>query len=169
MSSQPQLPSVFVDGLIQTRCNSIADALELHLFCIKPLTCYFDQSVDKLDIEMPSYQLRNSHYKDTMGLRLSCLYDWHTSTWKDGHFVKVGPWRLFCSDLPHLWFRQWLVTCSVQGHYLNQCCLIFNYISRNKHKWNYWNPTMPFWGRETIYGNYCSLWAILYIYSDFCN
>ena len=30
------LNKAYLDGLMQKRCNSIADALELHLFCIKP-------------------------------------------------------------------------------------------------------------------------------------
>ena len=28
-----------IDGLMQKRCNSIANALELRLLCIKPLIC----------------------------------------------------------------------------------------------------------------------------------
>ena len=30
---------LYVDGLVQERCNSIANALELHLSCTKPLMC----------------------------------------------------------------------------------------------------------------------------------
>ena len=29
-----------INGLMQQRCNSIANALELHLFCIKPSICF---------------------------------------------------------------------------------------------------------------------------------
>ena len=42
----PNLSSLclHIDGLMQKRCNSIADALELHLFCIKPSICNIDLS-----------------------------------------------------------------------------------------------------------------------------
>ena len=32
----------------------------------------------------------------------------------------------FNSELGQHWFRQWLVTCSIPSHYLNQCWLVVN-------------------------------------------
>ena len=36
----PAVPSDQIDGLMQERCNSIANALELHLSCINPSKRY---------------------------------------------------------------------------------------------------------------------------------
>ena len=32
------------------------------------------------------------------------------------------------------WCRRWRVPCLAQSHYLNQCCLVVNWTSRNKRK-----------------------------------
>ena len=39
MNNSVSLPWSYIDELVQKRCNSSADALELHLFCTNPLTC----------------------------------------------------------------------------------------------------------------------------------
>ena len=52
---------------------------------------------------------------------------------------QLPPMRhIFVSDLDQHWFRQWLVACSTQSHYLNQYSLIVNWALRNKLQRN-WN------------------------------
>ena len=40
LNADPMLALLQIDGLMQKRPNSSANALELHLFCIKPSRCY---------------------------------------------------------------------------------------------------------------------------------
>ena len=45
--------------------------------------------------------------------------------------------HLCVHELGRHWFRQWLVAYSAPSHYLNQCRVIANWISRNKLQWNF--------------------------------
>ena len=44
--------------------------------------------------------------------------------------------HIYVSELDQQWLRLWLVACSAPSHYLNQCCLVVNWIARNKFQWN---------------------------------
>ena len=45
----------------------------------------------RLNIKMPSYQYRDSHYKDKTVSRPSYLYNRNILTWKDGLHIEAGP------------------------------------------------------------------------------
>ena len=73
-------------------------------------------------------------------------YCFHQGFWPCEEFI-FGLWVLhFCSlrlseaiwnqSLGNHWFRLWLVTCSQQSHYLNQCWFVLNWTVRNKIQWN---------------------------------
>ena len=53
------------------------------------------------------------------------------------HWGRVA--RGWDNILGHLWFRQWLVTCSASSHYLNQCQLVLDWTVGNKLQWCNWN------------------------------
>ena len=40
--------------------------------------------------------------------------------------------HIYVSDLGQHWFRLWLVACPAPSHYLNQCCLLVNWILGNE-------------------------------------
>ena len=86
-----------IDGLVQERCNSIANAMELHLSYTNQLIWYIDSLVQdcsnssawamellqscakKNDRKMLSYKYSDSHYKDKMIVRLSYIHMGFTS------------------------------------------------------------------------------------------
>ena len=48
-----------------------------------------------------------------------------------------GRVRHICiSNLPHHWFRWWLITFSEPSHYLNQYWFVIDWTSRNNFQWN---------------------------------
>ena len=52
--------------------------------------------------------------------------------------------HIHISELGQHWFRYWLVTCTVPGHYLNQCWVIANWTLRNKLQWLFYQNTELF-------------------------
>ena len=46
---------------------------------------------DSLDVKTPSYQYRNSHYKDKTVSWLSYLYNEDSHIWKDYLYVEMEP------------------------------------------------------------------------------
>ena len=60
----------------------------------------------RLNIDMPSYQYRDYHYKDKTVMRPSYLYNGNLHTWKDGLNFEIGAW-CFLSHWP------WCVDVSI--------------------------------------------------------
>ena len=113
------------------------------------------ESKGSFNIKMPSYQYRNSHYKDNVVLWPSYLFNGNGYTGKDGLFIERGPGFLLpsflCSNsncylattwesaqLTHCslviwWHKSWSTLAQVMAcclmapsHYLNQCWLIIS-------------------------------------------
>ena len=72
----PMLTIWQFDGLVQERCNSIANAMELRLSCTNPSIWYWNCPPGPwFNIKMSSYQYRKSHYGDKTILRPSYLHN----------------------------------------------------------------------------------------------
>ena len=99
-----------------------------------------------LNIKMPSYKYRDSHYKGKTVSSLSYSYNENAHTWKDGGlYLKQGPTisEFICKFIPFfnsLWpsdtiwrhksgstLAQVMACClAAPSHYLNQCWLIIS-------------------------------------------
>ena len=98
-----------IDDLVQDCSIPSALAMEILQSCTKPSMIYSSRIPFKRQVTWPG----------TNGLTL-----WGLGMHK-------------CINEPdNLWFREWLVTCSVKIHYLNQCWLITHWNLRKKLKWN---------------------------------
>ena len=66
-----------IDGLVQERCNSIANALELHVSCTNPLIC--PKHFEKKKVISWLY----FHWSLTQGVQLTSQhwFRWHAVTW----------------------------------------------------------------------------------------
>ena len=119
-----------IDGLVQERCNSIANAMELHLTYTNRLIWYIDSLVQdcsnssawamellqswakkKNDIKMLSYHYSDSHYKDKMIVRLSYIHMGFTS-----HVAALYQIRAF-KFIQCFFFLNW--ASHPGGHYWN--------------------------------------------------
>ena len=73
-----------IDGLIQERCNSIANALELHLYCTNPSIC-------RVVIRSPFIKTRHSYNCLTFIIGILILLR-HI-------YIETGPWFLFLDPI----------------------------------------------------------------------
>ena len=72
--------------------------------------------------------------------------------------------------MPHLcvsgwgqhWFRWWLVAYTAPSHYLNQCCVIVNWILSNTLQWKFHQNTKPFIHKNAPEHIVCKMAAILF-------
>ena len=65
------------------------------------------------------------------------------------------------SKLGHHWFKQWLNTCSLPSHYLNQCWIIVKWTLANKFQWNLSQNTTFFIQENLIENVVCKVASIL--------
>ena len=117
-----------IHGLVQERCNSVANTLELCLSCTNP------------SIPTLTGELWGGYYED-LGEKWPCLNGTtrYFTVYIHDHDFCNKPGMIFvgvCSDIlhrgqvmckwtSHYWFMSWLV-CSLPSHYLNQHGFVVN-------------------------------------------
>ena len=148
----------YLDGFMQERCNSIANALELHLSCIIPPIC---QWCPARNDQMILLKMALKIWWD-----LLAFIGWYNGSFGTARFTYWGQdkmdnishttflnvfssmkmfafplkfhWSLFLSiqliTFQH-WFRQWLGAVQATSHYLNQWWLVYSCIYVTRPQW----------------------------------
>ena len=66
----------YIDGFVQETCNSIANALELHLSCTSPLICSIQNSTAQANF-LPTQLKMHSHWRAGEGLVSLTVMTYH--------------------------------------------------------------------------------------------
>ena len=130
-----------VDGLMQKRRNSIASALELHLFCIKPMRWHHSNMLlPDIDDCTPNPCLNGATCEDLVnGFNCQCVPGFQGETCDDS---KLDAWatrhcrKPFRQSLPCRWLK---VNVSIRAHSYTREGLLYSIVVNCNVFYRAWN------------------------------